>query len=129
MIVSKGHARQVTLEEAEATSLSTWYLPHHAVLNPNKPRKVHIVFDATAKFESVSLNDKPLTGPDIGILMRFQSGNIGFMVHIEQMFHQVYVCEEDRDSSQFLWRNLDDTQRGQSRSLDNVVHPLMTMVK
>ena len=51
MIVSKGHARQMTLEEAEATSLSTWYLPHHAVLNPNKPRKVHIVFDATAKFE------------------------------------------------------------------------------
>ena len=64
MIVSKGHARQMTLEEAEVTSLSTWYLPHHAVLNPNKPRKVHIVFDATAKFESVSLNDKPLTGPD-----------------------------------------------------------------
>ena len=57
--------------------------------------------------------------------MRFQSGNISFMVLIEQMFHQVYVCEEDRDSS----RNLDDTQRGQSRSLNNVVHPLMTMVK
>ena len=51
------------------------------------------------------------------------------MVHIEQMFLQVYVCEEDRDSSQFLWRNLDDTQRGQCRSLNNVVHPLMTMVK
>ena len=61
--------------------------------------------------------------------MRFQGGNIGFIVHIEQMFHQVYVCEEDRDSLQFLWRNLDDTQRGQSRSLNNVVHPLMTMVK
>lgn len=71
MIVSKGHVRQMTLEEAEATSLSTWYLPHHAVLNPNKPRKVHIVFDATAKFESVSLNDKPLTGSDFLI----QSGS------------------------------------------------------
>ena len=61
--------------------------------------------------------------------MRFQSGNTGFMVHIEQMFHQVSVCEEDRDSLQFLWRKLDDTQRGQSRSPSNVVHPLMTMLK
>ena len=51
------------------------------------------------------------------------------MMHIEQMFHQVSVCEEDRDSLQFLWRKLDDTQRGQSRSPSNVVHPLMTMVK
>ena len=27
------------------------------------------------------------------------------------MFHQVSVCEEDRDSFRFLWRDLDDTKR------------------
>ena len=94
----------------------TWYLPHHVVLNPNKPGKVRVVFDAASKFDGVSLNDKLLTGPDllnnlVGILMRFRTGKIGVMADIEQMFHQVGVCEDGRDSLRFLWRDLDDTRR------------------
>ena len=77
------------------TTSKTWYLPHHAVLSPNKPGKVRVVFDAA------SLNDKLLTGPDllnnlVGILMRFRTGKIGVMGDIEQMFHQVRACEADR---------------------------------
>ena len=101
--VIKGYAQRMTQEEAKATTSKTWYLPHHAVLNPNKPGKVRVVFDAASKFDGVSLNDKLLTGPDllnslVGILMRFRTGKIGVMADIEQMFHQVKVCEEDRDS-------------------------------
>ena len=64
------------------TTSKTWYLPHHAVLNPIKPGKVCVVFDAASKFDGVSLNDKLLTGPDllhnlVGILMRFRTGKIG----------------------------------------------------
>ena len=33
------------------------------------------------------------------------------MADIEQMFHEVGVCEEDRDSLRFLWRDLDETKR------------------
>ena len=108
--VAKGHARKMTPKEAKITSSKTWYLPHHAVLNPNKPRKVQVVFDATSRFDGVSFNDKLLTGPDllnnlVGIPIRFRTGKIGVMADVEQMFHQVGVCEEDRDSLRFLWRD------------------------
>jgi len=33
------------------------------------------------------------------------------MADIEQMFHQVRVCEKNRDSLRFLWRDLDETKR------------------
>ena len=38
--VNRGHAKKTTHEDAKLTSLRTWYLPHHAVLNSNKPGKV-----------------------------------------------------------------------------------------
>ena len=99
----------MTQEEAQVITSKTWYLPHHAVLNPKKPGKVRVVFDAASKFDGVSLNDKLLTGPDLlnnvlGILMRFRTGKIGVMAAIEQMFHQVGVCEEDRDSALLVER-------------------------
>ena len=43
--------------------------------------------------------------------MRFRSGRIGVIADIEQMFHQVYVSEKDRDSLRFLWRDLDETKK------------------
>lgn len=43
--------------------------------------------------------------------MRFRTGKIAVMADSEQMFHQVGVCEEDRDSLRFLWRDVDETKR------------------
>ena len=46
-----GHARKLTQEEAEQRSSKTWYkmyLPQHPVVNPHKPDKLHVVFDAAA---------------------------------------------------------------------------------
>lgn len=48
--LEKGYARRLSAEEASTRSNITWYLPHHPVLNPNKPGKVRVVFDAAAKF-------------------------------------------------------------------------------
>ena len=42
-----------------------WYLPHHPVLNPNKPGKVRRVLNRAAKFHGASLNKSLLTGPDL----------------------------------------------------------------
>ena len=73
--VNKGHAKRIPPEEAKVTSSKTWYLTHLTMLNPNKPGKVRVVFDAAAKFHGVSLNSELLTGPNllnnlVGILMR-----------------------------------------------------------
>ncbi|KAK3745929.1 hypothetical protein QZH41_003073, partial [Actinostola sp. cb2023] len=35
--VAKGYARKLTSEETVARPLKQWFLPHHPVLNPNKP--------------------------------------------------------------------------------------------
>ncbi|XP_068713249.1 uncharacterized protein [Montipora foliosa] len=52
---------------------------HH--LNPNKPGKIRVVFDAAAKFHGTSLNDQFLQGPNYinnlaGVLMRFRQEEV-----------------------------------------------------
>ena len=42
----------------------TWYLPHHNVVNVNKPAKTSTVFDCAAEFAGTSLNKEVLQGPD-----------------------------------------------------------------
>ena len=43
--VASGYARKMTPDEAKNTQQRTWYLPHYAVFNPNKPGKIRVVFD------------------------------------------------------------------------------------
>ena len=107
--VSRGYARRLTKEEKFVSSNKTWYLPHHAVINPNK-KKVRVVFDAASSFKGVSLNDSLVTGPDflnslVGVLMRFRRNAVALVADVEAMFHQVFVKESDRDTLRFLWRN------------------------
>lgn len=81
-----------------------------------KPGQIRIVFDSSARFNGVSLNDVLLRGPDLnnsllGVLMRFRSEPIVAMTDIQQMFHSFLVREDHRDFLRFLWfRNhqLDD---------------------
>lgn len=109
---AKGYARKLTPAEAAMPSSKRWFLPHHPVLNPNKPGKVRMVMDAAAKKNGVSLNDNLLIGPDLlnsltGVLMRFREQRVAIAADIEAMFHQVLVIEEDQPALSFLWRELD----------------------
>ena len=84
------------------------YVPHTGIYHSKKPDKIRVVFDCSAQFEGVSLNDHLLQGPDLtngllGVLCRFRQEEVAFMTDIKGMFHQFYVAEENRDLLRFLW--------------------------
>nr|XP_043906906.1 uncharacterized protein LOC122785246 [Solea senegalensis] len=85
-----------------------WYIPHHGVYHTKKPGKLRVVFDCSAKFRGISLNDTLLTGPDlinslVGVLCRFRKEAVAVICDIEKMFHQFCVSPEVRDYLRFLW--------------------------
>ncbi|XP_071111155.1 uncharacterized protein [Haliotis cracherodii] len=108
--VSKDQAEKLLAQEIDNSSCRTWYLPHHGVMNPNKPGKVRVVFDAAASYLGTSLNDKLMTGPDLvnslfGILQRFRLFEVAIAADIEGMYHQVGVPKEDSEALRFLWKS------------------------
>ena len=56
--LEKGYARRLPPDEVLTSGPKKWYLFHFPVLNPNKPGKVRIVFDAAAEYENTSLKGK-----------------------------------------------------------------------
>ena len=57
--LKKGHARKLSREEAQLRLSRRWFLPHHAVTNPNKPGRFRMVFDAAARSQGTSLRQTP----------------------------------------------------------------------
>ena len=81
-LVEKGFAEKVST--SADTPGMTWYIPHHSVFNPNKPDKLRVVNDCSAKFDGVSLNTAVHQGPDltnklIGVLL----------IQTEEVWHHV----------------------------------------
>ena len=75
------HARQLSKEEAKSNHEITNYIPHHEVLNKNKPGKVCVVFGASAKSHNISLNDNLLPGVDflnnlVSVLLQWKKCNL-----------------------------------------------------
>ncbi|XP_026101642.1 uncharacterized protein LOC113072978 [Carassius auratus] len=103
--ISKGDAEPAPTTFAGETE---WYLPHHGIYHPRKPDKLRVVFDCSAKFHGVSLNDTLLTGPDlinplVGVLCRFRKEAVAIICDIERMFYQFSVTPESRNYLKFLW--------------------------
>ncbi|KAL7879005.1 hypothetical protein AOLI_G00099790 [Acnodon oligacanthus] len=104
--ITHGDAERVPHEDIHKTP--AWYIPHHGVYHPQKPGKMRVVFDCSAKFQGTSLNDHLLTGPEltntlVGVLVHFRRGQVAVMCDIERMFHQFHVKTEDQDYLRFLW--------------------------
>lgn len=106
-LLEKKYAIRVPDEQLDRNDGRVWFIPHHGVYHPKKI-KLRVVFDCTASYQGVSLNNQLLQGPDltntlIGVLTRFRTEAIGMMADIESMFYQVRVPEADADLLRFLW--------------------------
>lgn len=93
-----------------------WYLPHHGVCHPRKPGKLRVIFDCSAKFHGVSLNDTLLKGPDlinplVGVLCRFRKEAVAIICDIERMFYQFSVTPESRNYLKFFWWKDSDLEK------------------
>ncbi|XP_055622986.1 uncharacterized protein LOC129766479 [Toxorhynchites rutilus septentrionalis] len=106
----KGYAHKATDHELKnADPRRVWYLPLGLVINPKKPEKVRIIWDAAAKVNGISLNSMLLKGPDLltslpAVLSRFRQRRIAITGDIREMYHQIRIREEDCQSQRFLWR-------------------------
>ena len=74
------------------------YLSIFGIYHPKKPGQIRCVFDSSATFEGLSLNNVLMSGPDltnslIGVLMRFRTEQIGIMADIQKMFYSFTVRE------------------------------------
>ena len=102
--------RKLEAQELEATKIDPqWYVPHHSVINPNKPEKVRRVCNAASKCKGVALNDKLMSGPDllqnlVGILLRFRELENAMTADIElKLFLQVELPPAYCKFLRFLW--------------------------
>ena len=108
-ILDRGYAEKVLpAHQNNEIQGSVWYIPHHGVYHPKKPGKIRVVFDCSAKYQGICLNDILLQGPDlinplIGVLSRFRKDQVAFVCDVEKMFFQFSVREDHRDFFRFLW--------------------------
>jgi len=103
-ILDNNHAELAPPSEGR----EVWYLPVFGVYHPHKPGKIRVLFDSSARFEGVSLNELLLQWPNLnngllGVLLRFRKEMVAITVDIRQMFYCFLVLEEHRDVLHFLW--------------------------
>lgn len=108
--ISNGYLERVT---SDLSNKRHWFLPVFSVVNPNKPTKVRIVFDAAANIDGTCLNDMLLKGPEtiaslIGVIFRFRQRKIAVSADIAEMFHRIKIIEADQMCQLVLWRNCDE---------------------
>ncbi|XP_053691773.1 uncharacterized protein LOC128740262 [Sabethes cyaneus] len=106
---AKGYAHKITAAELVETASSTvWYLPMNVVVNPRKPSKVRLVWDAAASVGGISLNSELLKGPDMlvplpKVVCGFREGPVAFGGDIQEMYHQIKIVAKDKQALRFLF--------------------------
>ncbi|XP_065081042.1 uncharacterized protein LOC135703693 [Ochlerotatus camptorhynchus] len=106
--ITKGYIRKLTDEEVQAKYSRVWYLPMFPVVNPNKPGKTRLVWDAAATAHGVSLNSVLLKGPDLltslpSVLTQFREFRTAVCGDIREMYQQVLMREDDQPYQLFFY--------------------------
>ena len=88
-----------------------YYIPHYGVFNSNKPGKIRVVFDSSAKVGGESINRNLMTGPDltnqlIEALVRFREEHVAINADTE-----VELAKKHRNFLKFLWLEESDINK------------------
>ncbi|XP_062542139.1 uncharacterized protein LOC134210130 [Armigeres subalbatus] len=106
----KGYAHKATVDElADMAKGNVWYIPLNVVINPRKPGKIRLVWDARASVNGISLNSELLTGPDQlvplqTVISKFREKRVAFGGDIQEMYHQFRIRRADKKFQSFLFR-------------------------
>ncbi|XP_036346150.1 uncharacterized protein LOC118755421 [Rhagoletis pomonella] len=91
---------------------TSFYLPHHAVIKPEKlTTKVRVVFNASKCTSSGnSLNDVLYTGPTLQpdlmlLILNWRMFKYVFNGDVEKMYRQILVHKNDQDFQRIIFRN------------------------
>ena len=112
-MLDRNVARNVTEEELARYMGPQFDLSHHAVMKPDsKSTPCRIVFNSSASFMGLSLNECLAKGPSLlnsllGILIRFRENQIAFIGDIKKMYHSIDIPLHDQMTHLFLWRDCD----------------------
>ncbi|XP_071964141.1 uncharacterized protein [Antedon mediterranea] len=112
-VLDNGHAEKAPPLKAHE---ERWYLPLFGVYHPKKLEKIRGVFDSSAVFQGVSLNQVLFKGPDltnglVGVLMRFRREGVAVCGDIESMFYCFGVVEKHRNFLRFFWYEENDLSK------------------
>ncbi|XP_074612232.1 uncharacterized protein LOC141866597 [Acropora palmata] len=106
----KGYIRKVPREDPPAAK---WFLPHFPIVRPDRTTtKMRIVFDTSARYQGVSLNNVICQGPKLQrdlfhVLLHFRKHAVALVCDIAEMYPRIEIAPEDRPFHRFLWRDLD----------------------
>ncbi|VDI43477.1 Hypothetical predicted protein [Mytilus galloprovincialis] len=123
--IEKGYVRKVSAKEETVTG--KWYLPHFPVIRPAKETsKTRIVFDASGKFQGISLNDTIHQGlksqQDLfDVLLRFRKYPVALVCDIAEMYLRNKIAPDDRPFHRFLWCAMKTEQVPEEYEFNSIV--------
>lgn len=109
-LIDEGYVRAADNVDLNTNWKNISYLPMSLVINANKmPVKYRNVFDASAKYQNVSLNMNLLKGPDLLVdllhpLLNMRANRIAFTADIKSMFMRIKINLRDQQVQRVIWR-------------------------
>ncbi|CAC5357994.1 unnamed protein product [Mytilus coruscus] len=115
--IEKGYVRKVTNDDNKTTR--KWYLPHFPVVRPDKDTtKTRVVFDASAKYDGISLNNIIHKAPKLqrdlfDVLLRFRKYPVALVC--AEMYLMIKIPPKDRSFPMALLKDRIKKSREKSR--------------